>query len=227
MNSDMVRPSGIEFLITVRTSSRVGIGIGPAGGEAAPARDGMPAVGAGDAVREGMPDAPAPLPECFSLSLRAVESDMVPTSLSDPAAARILGFWFEGVSGRDIDRAESRCFIFGFLRVDVSVPEPASDRLGVPGRFRLLLPSRSLRMPDFSLRPEGVVAPDGGAGWACPGSRFLSFSSAARRSFSSSSSSSDCVHVSHNPASRWAQATHRRRVLGVTGMVVVMLMLLQ
>jgi len=43
MNSDIVKPSGIEFSITVRTSSKVGIGIGPAGGEAAPARFGRPA----------------------------------------------------------------------------------------------------------------------------------------------------------------------------------------
>lgn len=150
----------------------------------------MLAAGAGDAARDGRPDAPPGLPECFNLSLRAVESDIVPASVSEPAPGRFLGFWPEGVSGREMERAGSRCFILGFFRAEVSVPEPTSETFGESRRFRLLLPSRSLRMPDFSLRPEGVVAPDGGAGWSRPASRFLRFSS-ARRSFSSSSSSAD------------------------------------
>lgn len=165
MNSVIVRPSGIESLMTLLTSSKVGIGTGAAGGEAAPAREGRAAgePGAGEAVREGIPEARPGLPEFFNFSLR-VESDIVPASVSDPAPGRILGFWPEGVSGREIDLAESRCFIFGFLRADVSVPEPASDKFGEPGRFRLVLPSRSLTMPDFSFRPEGVVAPDAKVG---------------------------------------------------------------
>lgn len=63
-----------------------------AAGEAAPARDGMLAAGAGEAAREGRPDAVPGLPECFSLSLRAVESDIVPASVSEPAPGRFLGF---------------------------------------------------------------------------------------------------------------------------------------
>lgn len=164
INSEIVKPPGIEFWITVRTSSSSGIGIEPASGEAAPARDGMPGVGAGDAAREGSADVLPGLPECFNFSFRAVASDMVAASVSDPAPYRLLAFWPEGVSGREMDLAESRCFILGFFRADVSVPEPTSDRFGEPGRLRLLFPSRSLRMPDFSFRPDGVVAPDGGAG---------------------------------------------------------------
>ena len=155
-------------------------------GEAAPVRDGVLVPGAGDAARDGRPDAP----ECFSLSLRAAVSDTVPASVSEPAPDRILTFWSEGVSGRDMDLAGSRCLRLSFLRADVSVPEPASDILGESRRFRLALPSRSLRISDFSLRPEGVVAPEAGAGWSCPASRFLRFSS-ARRAFSRSSSSPD------------------------------------
>ena len=175
MKAGMVMPSGRERVMAARISSSVGIGMAAAG-DAAPAREGMLGVGAGEAAREGRADVPPGLLECLSLSFLAAESDLVPPSVSEPAPWRILGLVPDGVSGLERDCIEEVCFIFGFLlRVEVSVPEPASER-----------------MADFSLRPEGVVAPDAGG---CATSRFFCFS-ASRRAFSSSSSSSDWVDVS-------------------------------
>lgn len=64
--------------------------------------------------------------------------------------------WVEGP-----DWCFDLCF---FLRIDVSVPLPASDRIGDPGRF---LDERDFAFPSVSVRilsgfrVDGVVVPDG------------------------------------------------------------------
>ena len=81
--------------------------------------------------------------------------------------------------------------VFGFLtRAEVSVPDPTSDTYGEPGGFLFdLPPSRSLKSPAFSFRPEGVVEPEGGCTTDLPASSAACFSRSALASSSSSSSS--------------------------------------
>lgn len=93
------------------------------------------------------------------------------------------------------------CSFFVFFRLDVSVPL-ASDKFGDPGRLSFLREtSASLSMPEvFSLRPLGVVAPDGGAAnffGSDPSCPFWAFCfSSSSRSRSRSSSESVCQDVS-------------------------------
>lgn len=70
-----------------------------------------------------------------------------------------------------------RCFdLCFFLRIEVSVPLPASERIGEPGRLRLerdlpvLAASLSVRILSDLLRlaAEGVVAPEGRLGFVVP-----------------------------------------------------------
>lgn len=105
-------------------------------------------MGAADAGREGSPDG---VPSRRGLSLLDVgpgEPERDTGCVDAPVAVP--------------ERCFDLCF---FLRIEVSVPLPASERIGEPGLLRLAdLDAASLSvsgLSDLRLVADGVVAPDG------------------------------------------------------------------
>lgn len=94
------------------------------------------------------------------------------------------------------------CFDFSFFfRVEASVPD-ASERLGEPGRLRerededLVNPPASKSLPLFSLRPDGVFAPEERMPVFFPSASSSFFKLASRSRSMRSRSSSESVYIS-------------------------------